>query len=194
MRYEAPSSLDQAVALLAAESGDARVLAGGTDLLVQLKTDLIEPVLVVDIKGIAETRQIKEEGVATCRAAVTGAETRAPPTQGRGRGGGGRQSDRSTQIPRTAPPWAATCATARRRPTRAGADRRRGQGVHRRPQGGGASLRGGCHASAAQSWRDQGRDRCVFLAAGRRGARVTPTCGSFRAPRWTLPWSAAACA
>ena len=29
MRYEAPSSLDQAVALLAAESGEARVLAGG---------------------------------------------------------------------------------------------------------------------------------------------------------------------
>ncbi len=62
MRYEEPSTLDQAVALLAAESGDARVLAGGTDLLVQMKTDLIEPVLVIDIKGIAETRQIKEEG------------------------------------------------------------------------------------------------------------------------------------
>jgi carbon-monoxide dehydrogenase medium subunit len=75
MRYEAPSSLDQAVALLAAEPGDARVLAGGTDLLVQLKTDLIEPVLVVDIKGIAETRQIKEEaGGFRVGAAVTGAD------------------------------------------------------------------------------------------------------------------------
>ena len=55
MRYEAPSSLDQAVALLAAEQGEARVLAGGTDLLVQMRTDVIEPVLLVDIKGIAET-------------------------------------------------------------------------------------------------------------------------------------------
>ena len=36
MRYEAPNSLDQAVALLANEPGDARVLAGGTDLLVQI--------------------------------------------------------------------------------------------------------------------------------------------------------------
>ena len=56
MRYEAPSSLDQAVALLAAEAGEARVLAGGTDLLVQMRTDVIEPVLLVDIKGIAEMR------------------------------------------------------------------------------------------------------------------------------------------
>src|SRR3990170_892617 len=75
MRYEAPSTLDQAVALLAAEPGEARVLAGGTDLLVQMKTDVIEPVLVVDIKGIAETRQIKEEaGGFRIGAAVTGAE------------------------------------------------------------------------------------------------------------------------
>ena len=80
MRYEAPSSLDQAVALLAAEAGDARVLAGGTDLLVQMKTDLIEPVLVVDIKGIAETRQIKEEGGGfRIGAAVTGAELKEHP-------------------------------------------------------------------------------------------------------------------
>ena len=80
MRYEAPSSLDQAVALLAAEPGDARVLAGGTDLLVQMRTDLIEPVLVVDIKGIAETRQIKEEGGGfRIGAAVTGAELKEHP-------------------------------------------------------------------------------------------------------------------
>ena len=75
MRYEAPNSLDQAVALLAKETGDARVLAGGTDLLVQMRTDVIEPVLLVDIKGIAEMRQIKEEaGGFRIGAAVTGAE------------------------------------------------------------------------------------------------------------------------
>ena len=75
MRYEAPNSLDQAVALLAAEPGEARVLAGGTDLLVQMKTDLIEPALLVDIKGISETRQIVEEGGGfRVGAAATGAE------------------------------------------------------------------------------------------------------------------------
>lgn len=80
MRYEAPNSLDQAVALLSKESGDARVLAGGTDLLVQMRTDLVDPVLVVDIKGIAETRQIKEEGGGfRIGAAVTGAELKEHP-------------------------------------------------------------------------------------------------------------------
>lgn len=75
MRYEAPNSLDQAVALLAYEPGEARVLAGGTDLLVQMRTDVIDPVLLVDIKGIAEMRQVKEEaGGYRIGAAVTGAE------------------------------------------------------------------------------------------------------------------------
>ena len=80
MRYEAPSSLDQVVALLANERGEARVLAGGTDLLVQMKTEVIEPVLLIDIKGIAELRQIKEEGGAfRIGAAVTGAELKEHP-------------------------------------------------------------------------------------------------------------------
>jgi carbon-monoxide dehydrogenase medium subunit len=80
MRYEAPTSLDEAVALLAAEPGEARVLAGGTDLLVQLRTDLIEPALLVDIKRIAETRQVTEDGGGfRIGAAVTGAELKEHP-------------------------------------------------------------------------------------------------------------------
>jgi carbon-monoxide dehydrogenase medium subunit len=80
MRYEAPSSIDQAVALLAGATGDARVLAGGTDLLVQMRTDLVEPALIVDIKGIGEVRQIKEEaGGFRIGAAVTGAEMKEHP-------------------------------------------------------------------------------------------------------------------
>src|SRR5262245_4715663 len=80
MRYEAPSSLGEAVALLTGEPGDARVLAGGTDLLVQLRTDLIEPVLLVDIKRIPQTRQITEEGGGfRVGAAVTGAELKEHP-------------------------------------------------------------------------------------------------------------------
>ncbi len=81
MRYEAPETLDAAVALLAGTPGDARVLAGGTDLLVQLKTDLIDPVLVVDIKRIHELRQVKRgsDGGFRVGAAVTGAELKEHP-------------------------------------------------------------------------------------------------------------------
>jgi CO/xanthine dehydrogenase FAD-binding subunit len=75
MRYEAPESVEGAVALLAGASGEARVLAGGTDLLVQLRADVVDPDLIVDIKKIAETRAITEQkGGWRIGAAVTGAE------------------------------------------------------------------------------------------------------------------------
>jgi len=75
MRYEAPETLEAAIALLRSEPGEARVLAGGTDLLVQLKTDLIEPQLVVDIKKIRELREVRREARGyRIGAAVTGAE------------------------------------------------------------------------------------------------------------------------
>lgn len=75
MRYEAPESLDAAVALLSNESGIARVLAGGTDLIVQMRSSMVEPDLVVDIKKIAEMRSISERnGGFSVGAAVTGAE------------------------------------------------------------------------------------------------------------------------
>jgi len=56
MRYQAPGSVDEAVALLADANGAARVLAGGTDLLVQLRLGMISPDVVVDIKKIAAPR------------------------------------------------------------------------------------------------------------------------------------------
>jgi len=75
LRYEAPETLQSAVALLAGASGPARVLAGGTDVIVQMETDLIEPQLLVDIKKIAEVRQIvAEQGGFRVGAAATGME------------------------------------------------------------------------------------------------------------------------
>jgi CO/xanthine dehydrogenase FAD-binding subunit len=80
MRYEAPQSLEGAVALLAGATGEARVLAGGTDLLVQMRADVVDPDLIVDIKKIAETRAITEEkGGWRIGAAVTGAELKEHP-------------------------------------------------------------------------------------------------------------------
>jgi carbon-monoxide dehydrogenase medium subunit len=60
MRYEAPSTTKEAANLLAKEKGDAFVLAGGTDLLVRMKSDLIEPDLIVDIKRIKAMQEIKK--------------------------------------------------------------------------------------------------------------------------------------
>ena len=58
MRFEAPKTLEAAVGLLAGASGQARVLAGGTDLLIQMRGGRVEPELVVDIKGIAEMTSV----------------------------------------------------------------------------------------------------------------------------------------
>ncbi|MGI9451529.1 MAG: FAD binding domain-containing protein [Geminicoccaceae bacterium] len=75
MRYESPETIDAAIALLADGKTRTRVLAGGTDLLVQLRSGMIEPDLVVDIKRIPELRQITEEnGGFRIGAAVAGAE------------------------------------------------------------------------------------------------------------------------
>ena len=75
MRYEAPETVEAAVALLASANGTAKVLAGGTDLLVQLRSGLIEPELVVDAKRIPELKSIAAEDGGFCiGAAVSGAE------------------------------------------------------------------------------------------------------------------------
>jgi aerobic carbon-monoxide dehydrogenase medium subunit len=80
MRYEAPESAERAVALLEGAKGETRVLAGGTDLLVQMRADVVDPDLIVDIKKIAETRTIAEEkGGWRVGAAVTGAELKEHP-------------------------------------------------------------------------------------------------------------------
>jgi CO/xanthine dehydrogenase FAD-binding subunit len=52
MRYEAPTSVEEAVALLVAEP-DSRVFAGATDLIPQLRAGRPEPSVVIDLKGIA---------------------------------------------------------------------------------------------------------------------------------------------
>ncbi len=75
MRYERPETIDAAVGLLADAPSRTRVLAGGTDLLVQLRAGIIQPDLVVDIKAIPAMREIGvEEGGFRIGAAVAGAE------------------------------------------------------------------------------------------------------------------------
>lgn len=52
--YERPTDLASAVALLAEHGPEARLLAGGTDLIIRLRDGTLQPRLVVDVKGIAE--------------------------------------------------------------------------------------------------------------------------------------------
>jgi carbon-monoxide dehydrogenase medium subunit len=84
MRYEAPETLDAAVKLLAGSKGLGRILAGGTDLLVQMRSNIIEPDLVVDIKNIPGMRKITaEKGGFRIGAAVAGAELTEHPRFGK---------------------------------------------------------------------------------------------------------------
>ena len=54
MRYEAPATSRDAAAILAKSKETAFVLGGGTDVLVKMRTGLIEPDLLVDIKAIPQ--------------------------------------------------------------------------------------------------------------------------------------------
>ncbi len=75
IQYEAPHTVDEAVALLASANGSGRVLAGGTDLLVQMHAGTVRPGLIVDVKHIAEMCDIGEQdGAFRIGAAVSGAE------------------------------------------------------------------------------------------------------------------------
>jgi carbon-monoxide dehydrogenase medium subunit len=61
VNYSAPSTVDEAVKILAGTGGMAKVLSGGTDLLVQLRSGRIKPSLIVDTKRIAGMIGIREE-------------------------------------------------------------------------------------------------------------------------------------
>lgn len=75
MRYERPTTLKAAAQMLAKEKGQAFILAGGTDLLVRLRTGFIEPDLIVDIKSVNGTRAIQKTATGfKIGAAVSGAE------------------------------------------------------------------------------------------------------------------------
>lgn len=52
--YERPDRLADALALMAGRDGEARPLAGGTDLIIRIRDGSIRPTTVVDVKGIAE--------------------------------------------------------------------------------------------------------------------------------------------
>ena len=75
IKYLAPKTLDEAVSALAAANGSGRVLAGGTDLLVQMRMGTAAPGTIIDIKNIPEMMGIAEtaDGGFRIGAATSGA-------------------------------------------------------------------------------------------------------------------------
>ena len=61
LRFETPASAKEAAVLLASAGGHGKVLAGGTDLLVQMRSGRIAPELIVDVKGIEEMVSVRRE-------------------------------------------------------------------------------------------------------------------------------------
>ncbi|MCB1644422.1 MAG: xanthine dehydrogenase family protein subunit M [Pseudomonadales bacterium] len=78
--YKAPSTVSEAVSLLASAQMKAKVMAGGTDLIIQSKSQTAEPLLVVDLKRIETMKdyQLTDEGLslgpAMCCAEFTALE------------------------------------------------------------------------------------------------------------------------
>src|SRR6516164_830231 len=69
--YACPTTLSEAVALLASHDGEAKALAGGQSLVPMLAFRLAQPALLVDLRKLAQLRQIKTgEGGVTLGAMV----------------------------------------------------------------------------------------------------------------------------
>lgn len=69
--YAAPSTVEEAIRVLAAAPGTAKILSGGTDLLVQLRSGRTKPDLIVDIKKIPAMSGIRERDGAFVIGAAT---------------------------------------------------------------------------------------------------------------------------
>ncbi|WP_120632096.1 xanthine dehydrogenase family protein subunit M [Ruegeria sp. EL01] len=76
MDYHSPASFAEASALAANATGITRFLAGGTDVLVQLRSELVTPDTLIDIKKINGVRDITRNADSswTLGVAATGAE------------------------------------------------------------------------------------------------------------------------
>ncbi len=59
--YYAPTTVEEAIKLLAGANNNTQIIAGGTDFIVQINHKMISPEKVVDIKKIEELKYVKEE-------------------------------------------------------------------------------------------------------------------------------------
>ena len=62
-KYRAPTSRAELFSLLAAHGEGARILAGGTDLLVDIRSGLVRPELVINLKKVEDFSESHVEPV-----------------------------------------------------------------------------------------------------------------------------------
>jgi len=56
-----PRNIDECVKFLAERGPETKVIAGGTDLLPQMKNGLLKPAAVVDLSGVADLRTLRRQ-------------------------------------------------------------------------------------------------------------------------------------
>ena len=95
-----PTSVDDCLKALAGHGPGVKLVAGGTDLLPQLKNSLLHPALVVDLSGVKELRAFERDAAGGLRigAAVTAREL---------------ELSSAPSSSATSPPWAATSVLPR---------------------------------------------------------------------------------
>ncbi|MDY6861475.1 MAG: FAD binding domain-containing protein [Thermodesulfobacteriota bacterium] len=57
--YIAPKEIDEVLTILSEEREDAKIIAGGTDILINMKQKIITPKYLVDLKEIRDLKYIK---------------------------------------------------------------------------------------------------------------------------------------
>ena len=123
--YVRPKSLDEAIALLSAASGDAQVMAGGQSLVAMMNLRVASPDLVIDIARLEELRAVSEAsdhvslGACVTHAAIEDSLVPDPSRRIYGRrrresrlprGAHARHSGRKPRALRTAADWPAVMA------------------------------------------------------------------------------------
>ncbi len=69
--YKAPTSLDEALQLLAEGGDDAKIIAGGQSLLPVMKLRLAAPELLIDLAKIDSLKGVRDDGDAIVIGAMT---------------------------------------------------------------------------------------------------------------------------
>jgi aerobic carbon-monoxide dehydrogenase medium subunit len=69
--YHAPTTVDEALALLQANGPDARLLAGGQSLIPMMNFRLATPLVIVDLNRIPDLAYIRDQGDTVCIGAMT---------------------------------------------------------------------------------------------------------------------------